>query len=75
MQTVKTYLLAALGAISAIFAALFYREKGKRQEALKEGIEEARKAEHEAYDEMSEGLKKEAENVENIDNSKRTDFE
>ena len=53
------YSVAALGVLSAVFAALFYREKAKHQESLKDGIDAARETEAKATDAMIEGLENE----------------
>ena len=74
-NNLKTYALAALGFLAAVFSALFYREKAKRQEAIKKGLEEAREIEHEAQDQLSKDLDREAKERENANNStKRDDF-
>lgn len=76
LNKLKIYALAALGIISAVFAALFYREKAKHQEAIKDGIQEAREIEHEAQDQLNEDLEKERLSRENATNrTDRTDFE
>jgi hypothetical protein len=56
MEKIKIYALAALGFLSAVFAALFYREKANHQEALKEGLEAARDTENKATDALIEGI-------------------
>lgn len=76
LNKLKIYALAVLGVISSVFAALFYREKAKHQEALKDGIQEAREIEHEAQDQLNKDLEKERQARENAANrTDRTDFE
>lgn len=71
----KLYAIAALGFIAAVFSALFYREKAKRQEGLKEGSERARKTESKATDALVKGLENEQKAVKKAkSNTKRTDF-
>ena len=72
LSQLKTYLLAALGLVSAVFAALFYREKAKEGERAKA----AQKVQEKASDALVEGLENEQKvKNEKVDTSKRTDFE
>lgn len=75
LSKLKVYALAALGALSALFAILFYRGKAKHEQAVREGIEKARETEKKAVNAMVDGLKEEQDAVDTIDNSKRDGFE
>ena len=56
MIRLKAYALAALGLLSAIMAALFYREKAARETEKRKGIEQARDTEQKAVDALTTGL-------------------
>lgn len=56
MIRLKAYALAALGLISAIMAALFYREKAARETEKRKGLERTREVESKAVDALTTGL-------------------
>jgi len=60
LSQIKTYALAALGVLAAIFGFMWQMTRAKHEKALKQGIEGAREVENKATDAMVEGL--EAEN-------------
>jgi len=70
---VKSKLIALLGFISAVFAALFYRERANYKEAQLDGEKAARKVENKATDAMTEGLEKENE-IQNDNSTNRDKF-
>lgn len=57
----KAKLIAFLAFVSAVFAALFYRERANYKEAQLDGERRARKVENKATDAMINGLEKENE--------------
>ena len=65
----KAKLIALLGFISAVFAALFYRERANYKGAQLDGEKAAREVENKATNAMVEGLDSE----EKIKNDKSTD--
>lgn len=56
----KSKLIALLGFLSAVFAALFYRERANYKEAQLDGEKAAREVENKAQDAMIGGLENEA---------------
>ena len=60
LNTIKTYALAALGAIAAFGMFMWQMTRAKHEKALKDGIEKSRKTESKATDAMIEGLDNEA---------------
>lgn len=52
---------AILGIAAAIFAAMFYREKAKREQDKRVASENARKTERKATKALTDGLQKEQE--------------
>jgi len=62
---VKSKLIALLGFISAIFAALFYRERANYKEAQLEGEKAAREVEQKDIKATVEGLQNEAKVINN----------
>lgn len=55
---IKTWALAALGILSAVLFGLLGLNKAKHAKAKQKGIEEARKVEHAAQDEITKGSKR-----------------
>ena len=61
LAKIKVHLTAGLAFLTAIFAALFYRERSKFKDAQLKGEQSARKTEQQATEAMIKGLKNEAE--------------
>ena len=59
LSKLKTYVIAVLGVISAVFFGLFYREKAKHEKAVRKGVEKAREVEKNATEALLEGLENE----------------
>jgi len=59
LSSLKTYALAILGGLAAIFGFMWQMTRAKHEKALKDGIEKARKVENKATDAMVEGLENE----------------
>ena len=75
LSTLKTWGLIGLGFAATILFALFKSEKAGRAKDKLDGIVTARKIEHEAHDQLSKDLKREAAERENANHSKRDGFE
>ncbi len=60
-QRIKIIAAAILAVAAAVFAALFYREKAKREQDKRKASEGARRTERKATDAMTEGLTHEQE--------------
>ena len=72
---IKTYALAALGAIAAFGLFMWQMTRAKHERALKRGIEEARGAENKATDAMVSGLENEQQAAKDAkNNTDRSDF-
>ena len=71
----KSKLIALFAFVSAVFAALFYRERASYKEAQLEGEKAAREVENKANDAIIDGLEKEDEIKNNnaVDRSKFLD--
>ena len=69
----KAKLIAFLAFVSAVFAALFYRERANYKEAQLDGEKRAREVENKATDAMIDGLEKENE-IKNDNSTDRGDF-
>lgn len=69
----KTYALAILGVLAAVFGFMWQMTRAKHEKALKRGIEEAREVENKATDAMIEGLENE-EQIKNDNNIDRKSF-
>lgn len=61
LSSLKTYGIAILGIVAAVFAALFYKSKAKYEGAMRKGIEQQRATEKKATDAMVKGLNREKE--------------
>lgn len=71
LNSLKTYVIAALGIVAAVFAALFYRSKAKYEGAMRKGVEQVRKTEQKATNAMVNGLNREKEARKNAKDSIR----
>jgi len=71
LSKLKTYALAALGVLAAVFGFMWQMTRAKHERALKQGIQDAREVENKATDAMIDGL--EAENEIKNDNSTNRD--
>ena len=60
LNSLKTYALAILGGLAAVFGFMWQMTRAKHEKALKDGIEKSRKTESKATDKMVEGLDNEA---------------
>lgn len=67
MNTVLMYVIGALMLACGVFAFLWQRAKRQLAEAIAAGEKHARKIEHEAYEGMSNDIKKENEVTGSID--------
>ena len=79
LAQIKTWAIAALGVLASIFGILFYRKKAQHESAKRKGVEEARKVEHEAQDEIQKGAQRKQEKVDEArakaDRGDRSHFE
>jgi Flp pilus assembly protein TadB len=75
LNKIKTYALAALGVLTAVFGFLWQYQRAKHENALRKGVENAREIEYDAQDQLNEDLKREAKERENANHSKRDGFE
>ena len=75
LNKIKTYALAVLGVLTAVFGFMWQLTRAKHEKALKKGIEEAREVENKATDAMIDGLNKEQKAEEDAkNNTNRSDF-
>ena len=70
---IKLYLIAGLGILASVFAALFYRKSAQFESAKLDGVEKARETENKATDAMVDGLKNEQEEINEAANSTKRD--
>jgi len=73
LSALKTYALAILGGLAAIFGFMWQMMRAKHEKALKDGIEKARKVESKAIDAMVEGLDNEGK-IQNDNTTNRVKF-
>ena len=73
LSKLKTYALAVVGVLAAVFGFMWQMTRAKHERALKRGIEEAREVENKATDAMINGLEKENE-IKNDNSTDRGNF-
>lgn len=73
LSKLKTYALAVVGVLAAVFGFMWQMPRAKHERALKRGIEEAREVENKATDAMINGLEKENE-IKNDNSTDRGNF-
>ena len=75
LNKLKTYALAIVGVLAAVFGFMWQLTRAKHERALKRGIKEAREVESKATDAMIDGLENEQEAVKSAkNNTDRSDF-
>ena len=76
LSKLRTYALAILGVLAAVFGFMWQMTRAKHEKALKKGIEEAREVEQKATNAMVEGLENEQKEIKDAkNNTSRSDFE
>jgi hypothetical protein len=65
LSKIKSYALAILGMLAAFAGFMWQMTRAKHEEALKDGIEDARETEQKATKTMVEGLENEAKITQN----------